>query len=283
MCCPSGPKAACGLSEEGVVLTLYVLYFLTCFMATTLGAISGIGGGVIIKPVMDAVSGMSVSAISFLSGCTLIAMSTVSLLRSRGGEVKIDPKQGTLLAVGSAAGGIAGKWLFDLVKSSFGNDSLVGAVQSVLMILLTLGVLAYVMNKSRIRTLHVSGWGACLCIGLALGVMGAFLGIGGGPIILAVLYYFFSMDSKTAALNSIYIILFSQTASFLSTVIQRRIPDFEPLSLVVMVAGGVLGGFVGRGFSKKMSSRQVDVLFRWALILIAAISCYNLWKYAERL
>lgn len=39
--------------------------FVICICATTLGAISGIGGGVIIKPVMDAVSGMSVSTISF--------------------------------------------------------------------------------------------------------------------------------------------------------------------------------------------------------------------------
>ena len=64
---------------------LYLFYFLICVTATTLGAISGIGGGVIIKPVMDALGGMSVSTISFLSGCTVLAMSVVSVLRSRGG------------------------------------------------------------------------------------------------------------------------------------------------------------------------------------------------------
>lgn len=262
---------------------LYLFYFLICITATTLGAISGIGGGVIIKPVMDALGGMSVSTISFLSGCTVLAMSVVSVLRSRGGEAKIDPKQGTLLALGGAVGGVAGKWVFDIVKSAFGNDGLVGSIQSVLMIILTLGVLIYVLNKSRIRTLRVTNSAACLAIGLALGLMSAFLGIGGGPINLAVLYFFFSMDTKTAALNSLYIILFSQTASFASTVLQGKVPEFDWITLAVMAVGGILGGFIGRAFSKKMSSRQVDILFRCMLILITAISCYNLYRYASML
>lgn len=255
--------------------------FFICLCATTVGAISGIGGGVIIKPVLDATSGMGVSAISFLSGCTVLAMTVVSLLRSRGGDVKIEARCGTLLALGGAAGGILGKWLFDFVKAAFGNDAVVGTAQSVLMVILTLGVLVYVLNKHRIRGLQVRNGGACAAIGLALGVLSAFLGIGGGPINLAVLYYFFSMDSKTAALNSLYVILFSQSASFLSTVLQGRVPEFSVPALVVMVVGGVTGGFLGRAVSKRMDNRKVDVLFRWMLLLITAISVYNLWRYAS--
>ena len=254
--------------------------FLICICATTLGAISGIGGGVIIKPVLDATSGMSVSAISFLSGCTVLAMTVVSLLRSRGGEVKIEKKQGTLLAIGGAAGGILGKWLFDFVKSAFGNDAVVGTAQSAVMVLLTLGVLVYVLNKHRVRSLRVENGAACVAIGLALGVLSAFLGIGGGPINLAVLYFFFSMDSKTAALNSLYVILFSQSTSFLSTVLQGKVPAFSVPALIVMMVGGVAGGFLGRSLSKKMDNRKVDILFRWMLVLITAISVYNLFRYA---
>ena len=255
--------------------------FVICICATTLGAISGIGGGVIIKPVMDAVSGMSVSTISFLSGCTVLSMSVVSLLRSRGDDVKIVPKQGTCLALGGAVGGLVGKWIFDMVKSAFANDGLIGTVQSVLMVILTVGVLIYVLNKQRIHTLRVTNAFACVVIGLALGILSSFLGIGGGPINLAVLYFFFSMDSKTAALNSLYVILFSQCASFLSTVIQGKIPEFSPLVLVVMIVGGVAGGFIGRAISKKLDNRKVDLLFRGMLILITAISCYNLFRYAS--
>ena len=44
------------------------------FIATIVGAISGIGGGVIIKPVMDAILKLPVETISFLSGTTVLAM-----------------------------------------------------------------------------------------------------------------------------------------------------------------------------------------------------------------
>ena len=80
-----------------------VIVVITAFIATILGSISGIGGGVIIKPVMDAILDLSASTISFLSGTTVLTMTIVSLLRSRGGETKVD-RRGTFLAVGGAVG-----------------------------------------------------------------------------------------------------------------------------------------------------------------------------------
>ena len=248
--------------------------FLVCILATTIGGISGVGGGVIIKPVLDAVSGLPVATISFLSGCTVLAMTITSMLRSIGGEAKVEPRRGTLLAIGAAVGGIVGKQLFDIVKDAGG--SAVSVAQQVLMILLTLGVLVYTMNRPRIRTLDVKNEAACVIIGLALGVLSSFLGIGGGPINLAVLYYFFSMDSKTAALNSLYVILFSQGASFLNTVIGQNVPVFEWSVLIAMVVGGVVGGTMGRSFSRRMDNKAVDKLFFWLLLVITGISVYNL-------
>lgn len=259
----------------------FVLYFLVCLIATTMGAISGVGGGVVIKPVFDAVAGMSVSQVSFLSGCTVLAMTIVSLLRSRG--EKIELKRGTLLAVGGAVGGLLGKAVFDWVKSLTGNDGLVGVVQSVIMILLTVGVGVYMAFREKIPTKNVQNAVLCTLIGLALGVMSAFLGIGGGPINLVVLYYFFSMDTKQAALHSIYVIFFSQAASFVSSLAMQNVPAFDPVALVVMVVGGVAGGFLGRAFNKKMSARQVDVLFSVLLAVITLISVYNLVHYASLL
>ena len=232
------------------------------------------GGGVIIKPVLDAVSGMPVATVSFLSGCTVLAMTITSMIRSRGGDVKVEPRRGTLLAIGAAIGGVAGKELFELVRAAGGMT--VSVAQQVMMIALTLGVLAYTLNRPRITARNVTHPVVCVCIGLVLGLLSAFLGIGGGPINLAVLYYFFSMDTKTAALSSLYVILFSQSASFISTVARGTIPEFEWPVLLVMVVGGILGGNLGRSISKKLSNSDVDQLFFWLLTVITAISCYNL-------
>lgn len=257
----------------------YLFYSLICLLATTLGAISGIGGGVIIKPVFDALAPLSVSQISFLSGCSVLAMSIVSLLSSKGGEAKIDKKRTTPLAVGSAVGGVVGKLLFDVVKCSAGNDGVVGVAQSAVMIVLTFGVLLYVLNKTRIKTNDVSSIALCLSIGLILGILSSFLGIGGGPINLAVLYFFFSMNTKTAALNSLYMIFFAQTASLIFTFASSSIPETDFITLAVMIISGILGGFIGRMINKKMSSKAVDILFRCMLITIVTISIYNLIRY----
>ena len=71
--------------------------------------------------------------------------------------------------------------------------------------------------RDSVRTLQLKRAAPCVVIGIFLGVMSSFLGIGGGPINLVVLYYFFSMAAKTAAQNSLYIILVSQITSLATT------------------------------------------------------------------
>ena len=253
---------------------LAVVYFLICLAATTVGGISGVGGGVIIKPVLDAVSGMGTAAVSFLSGCTVLAMTITSMIRSRGGSVKVEKRRGTLLAVGAAVGGILGKELFELVRASGG--AAVDVSQQSMMILLTAGVFVYTLKKDGIRTRSVGNAAACVLIGLVLGLLSAFLGIGGGPINLAVLSFFFSMDSKTAALNSLYVILFSQAASFLNSVVRNTVPGFDWFVLIAMCVGGVLGGILGRSISARLTNKGVDRLFLGLMAVITLISCYNL-------
>lgn len=49
---------------------MLAIVFAIAFFASTIGVICGIGGGIIIKPVMDAVGAVDVATINFLSGCT---------------------------------------------------------------------------------------------------------------------------------------------------------------------------------------------------------------------
>ena len=54
---------------------IYLVCCAVAFAACILGTICGMGGGIIIKPVLDATGVMAVSTITLLSGCTVIAMS----------------------------------------------------------------------------------------------------------------------------------------------------------------------------------------------------------------
>ncbi len=257
-----------------------MLNFIISFLSSVAGAICGIGGGVIIKPVLDMFGAGSVSAISFLSGCTVLSMSCYSVGKAMiAGDSQVNLKTGTPLAIGAAVGGVVGKSMFNTVKAMFANPDAVGGVQAICLAIITLGTLVYTLKKQSIRTRKISGTAICLVIGLMLGICSSFLGIGGGPINLVVLYYFFSMDTKTAAANSLYIILFSQITSLLSTLITRTVPDFELITLVLMVAGGILGGIIGRKINKKIVSATVDKLFIFLMVIIIAISIRNAFVF----
>lgn len=255
------------------------LFFLVSLSASVIGGICGVGGGVIIKPVLDAAGVMSVSSISFLSGCTVLSMSVISVLRNSRNRGMIDVRTSTPLAVGSVFGGIIGKSLFDILKFLLQNENHLGAVQAGLLLIVTLGALLYSVYSGRIRTCHVSSLAGCVLIGLALGAISSFLGIGGGPINLTVLFFFFSMDIKKAAANSLYIIMFSQLASLLQTLINGSVPPIRVLVLVFMVVAGVTGGIIGGHLNQKISEETVDRLFIGFMAVIIFINLYNIVKF----
>lgn len=259
---------------------LYILFWLISFGASIAGAICGIGGGVIIKPTLDAFGVLSVSTISFLSGCTVLAMTCYSVFKSKmSGESLIDMRTGTPLAIGAAIGGVAGKSMFQMLSGMFADKDMVGAVQAACLLIITLGTLVYTIRKDSIRTLKVNSMPACVTIGIVLGIFSSFLGIGGGPINLVVLFFFFSMDTKTAAQNSLYIILFSQITSLLNSLITRTVPEFSIWLLVLMVIGGILGGMSGRVINKKIDSKVVDKLFVFLMVVIIGINIYNIYQF----
>lgn len=258
---------------------LPVILFLICIIASSVGAIVGAGGGVIIKPVMDMLGLLPVSTVSFCSGCTVLAMSVSSLIRNRNDGIRLQLKTGTALALGAVFGGLSGQWLFDVVRTSFGNERMLGAIQSACLVVVTIVVLIYVKNKHKLTSKHVENFAASVLIGVTLGMISAFIGIGGGPVNVAVLFFFFSMDAKEAAKNSIYIIIFSQTSSILTAFASGTVPDFSWVNLIAMMAGGVGGALVGSAISKRMNNQGVEKLFQVLLYVITAIGCYNILKY----
>ena len=87
------------------------------------------------------------------------------------------------------------------------------------------------------------------------------------------------METKTAAQNSLYIILFSQIASLLNTLITRTVPEFAFGLLILMVAGGILGGAAGRIVNRKMDSAMVNKLFIGLMVIIMLICVYNIVQF----
>lgn len=255
------------------------IVFAIAFFASTIGAICGIGGGIIIKPVMDAVGAADVATINFLSGCTVLSMTCYSVIKSKiAGDSKIEPAIDTPLAIGAAVGGLVGRQMFSAVAAFFGDANIAGAVQAATLMVVTVGTLVYTLKKDSIATRQVTGAVPCIAIGLVLGISSSFLGIGGGPINLVVLFYFFTMSTKRAAQSSLYIILFSQATSTVST-IAGGVPNLDLLLLAGMAVCGILGGVAGRAANKRIDEGTVDKLFCGLMVAIILICAFNVFRY----
>lgn len=206
----------------------YLIIILVTFLASMIGAVCGIGGGVVIKPVLDAMGIMSVNTVSFLSGCTVLCMTCYSVgMNLKTKSIPIRMNISVPVSVGAAVGGVIGKSCFQSLRMMFENQEAVGKVQAACLLLLTFGTLLYTVNKKRIRTRTMDQTGFILLIGLILGIFSSFLGIGGGPFNLVFLSFFFSMETKEAAQTSLFIILFSQITSLCSTIIKHQVPEFQ--------------------------------------------------------
>lgn len=256
------------------------IIFAVCLCASTIGGICGIGGGVIIKPVLDALGLMSVSAISFLSGISAMMMAAISVFRQRKLHL-VEVRTGSLLAVGSIVGGIAGYSLFQAIRAAAQQDALVGMVQAILLGLVTLLTLVYsAFLRSRLRSYEVKAPAACIAIGCLMGLLSSFLGIGGGPINLAILYFAFSMTTKKAAANSLYIILCSQLANLVTYLVRGTVPAFPWPHLLIMAAAGFLGGMLGTRINRRISEKTTERLFSGLLAVIVLICVYNALRFA---
>ena len=133
-----------------------LICFFVSFLSSAVGAICGIGGGVVIKPVLDFVQMGSAGMINFLSGCTVLSMSLYSVgkaMLNRDGKVNL--AIGTPLALGATLGGVAGKKLFAMVNAFFPNGAMVGGVQAAILALITVGTLLYTVAKSKITWHHL--------------------------------------------------------------------------------------------------------------------------------
>lgn len=257
-----------------------ILFFFVSFLASVAGAICGIGGGVITKPALDATGVMGVAEVSFLSGCTVLVMAAISVYKSVRRKSLPDLKTTTPLAIGAAIGGILGKQIFEMIYQVVPDKDTVGMIQSALFFLTTVGTLLYHQKEQSIRTHQYKSITVCVGIGLLLGLISSFLGVGGGPINIVVLGFFFSAGIKEAAAGSLYVILFSQSASFLNSVVTRTIPNVNIWFLLFMVAGGIAGGLLGNKINAKIEPSGVRKLFRLLMIVVILISVYNFIRFA---
>jgi len=275
-------------------------------IATVLGAISGMGGGILMKPIMDGFGDFNAEVIGLLTSVTVLVMAVISTARqSRNkADIKIEIIPFVLLAVSSALGGVGGQILFGTLTGRASNES-VKAVQNVVLFIVVLFIIVYMLAKDkkvvtqtvsidgaemlelpqktveivpRIKPLMLKHPIAYVITGMCLGIVASFLGIGGGPMNVAVLIFLFGMNMKTAVLASLITIMASQSARLIT----MSITGFPSINtqiawvLVIMVITGAIGGLLGSFLQKKFSQKAVEICFNCVQVVVLALCVYNI-------
>ncbi|MBO0441191.1 sulfite exporter TauE/SafE family protein [Candidatus Enterococcus ikei] len=251
-----------------------IIYFIVIILANTVGAISGMGGGVIIKPVLDTLHFHSLAAISFYSSIAVLTMSIVSTLRQMKNGLKLQIPIAAFVSLGSVIGGITGNTVFESLLKLFSDEKYVQLVQIILTIVTLLFAFFYTkVGDARSFDLSQPIW--YVIIGLFLGFISTLLGIGGGPINVALLMLCFGIPIKEATVYSIITIFFSQAAKIVTIAQSTGFGRFDLSILCYVIPAAIIGGFVGALISGKISSEKVTQVYQIVIILVLLLNLWN--------
>lgn len=259
-------------------MTLSLIYAAVILVATTLGAFVGLGGGVIIKPVLDFIGAEPRMQVDFLSCVAVFTMSIVSTGKSIRNKVSFKKDIIIFVALGSILGGFLGSACMDWLEAA-ANSNNVRVIQAFALAALLAAVSIYVSKKR--FSFHIKNSFAVLFVGLMLGFIASFLGIGGGPINVAVLTLFFSMNVKESAVYSVAIIFFSQLSKLVTMFAASGVDAYAHQweTLIFILPAAILGGIIGSKFNRKFDDAVIRKVFVAAMILLVILNVYNGFSY----
>ena len=228
------------------------------------------GGGVIIKPVLDLLAKDSVAAISFYSTVAVFTMSLVSTWRQVKNGISLNWRLVAFISAGSILGGVGGNVVFEGLLLFLADESLVQLIQ----ITLTIVTLIFALLYSRFdwKNYHFDSLISYFLSGLVLGFLASLLGIGGGPINVSLLMLLFSFPIKVAT------IFFSQLAKIVTIAFGTGFGRYDLTMLFFVVPAAILGGLLGSRFNHLLAPKKVTLVFQAVIVLVLLINLYNGWQ-----
>ena len=219
------------------------LLFVTCGLtAGLLGGYLGLGGGIVMVPFLTVVLGMDIKAAVPVSVAAIVVNSLAAsneYLR----KGMVDLELVVVLALFSVIGNISGSLLQEVVPAR--------TVQLLLTFILIYTAFSLLRKHKTETRLHFADnrrkyFAACALIATLTGVLAALVGIGGGVILVPMLYVMIGLPLSTARGTSSLMIGFSAAAATAVYLLDDRV-DLSAVAPVVVgiIIGGKLGGYLG--------------------------------------
>jgi len=265
-----------------------------------LSGMFGVGGGFLLTPLLM-FSGIS-APIAVATGANQIVATSVSGALAQWRRSNIDFHMGAVLIAGGMVGALAGVLLLNLLREA-GQAGLIVSLTYVVLLgavgTLMLGESLRAWRRARAGTppasrrsgqhnwvhrlplklrfprsrLYISAIPP-LVIGAVVGLLTAFLGVGGGFIMVPAMIYLLRMPTNVVIGTSIFQIIF---VTAVVTVLHATLSGtLDVLLTLILAAGGVIGGQFGVRAGQKLRGEQLRALLAVVVLAVAIRLLFDL-------
>ncbi len=248
------------------------------FLIAIAAALTGVGGGIFTVPVLTLLYGFENTSAIGTSLAMIIftaAAATINYARQR----RIRYTTGVLLAITTTPGALLGAWLTTVLR-----EQELGLAFSFFLFAVAIRIIINSRRSSSesdeqkerttaLKSYQRSGFlwkkvSAGIIVGFFAGVASGLLGIGGGILVVPVMTFVLAIPIHMATATSMFTMIFTSLAGIL--------PHYEaghiaPDAMILLAAGAIFGAQVGAHISKRLSGKNLRLIFA-VMLLIAGLN-----------
>ena len=264
----------------------------------------GVGGGFLMTPLLIFLGVPPTVAVG--TGTNLIVASSVSGMMVHWRRGNVDFRMGALLFSGGIGGSWLGVWLFKALREAGQIDlvislfyvvflTVVGSLMGAESVRATLR-----RNTSRRRNAHQHNWFHGLpfklrfrrsklyvsalppiIVGFLMGLLAAFMGVGGGFIMIPVMIYLIGMPTSVVVGTSLFGIVVVSTVSSFAHAVQNHNVDI--ILALLLAVGAVIGAQYGSRFGQRIKGEYLRGLLAIMVLAVGGRLLYGLVARPEDL
>lgn len=266
---------------------LIILFF--GFIVGFMSGLFGVGGGFLMTPLLIFMGIPAATAVGTESVQILGSSVSGAIAHSR--KKNIDYEVGAFLLIGGIFGSTIGVILFNFFKESGNIDLIIkflyilflAIIGSLMLIESTLSLikekqikkkfkrkrnfLDYLPLKYKFRQsmIYISVL-MPIAIGVIVGFLAAFMGVGGGFVMVPAMIYLFGMGTVSAIGTSLFQIVFvTLNVSILHATFTFSV---DLILAIFLLIGGVIGAQYGSKFTSRFKGEQIRVLLAIIVIIV---------------
>jgi uncharacterized protein len=251
-------------------MSMLVAKILVGFIVGILIGLSGVGGGVLLLPVL--IFGLKVPAITAVGSDALFNFFTkipASLLHLKKGTVK--GKVVLALGVGSVPGSICGVKLLMHIRHLYGDGVNNFIKTAVGILLIIVPILLLFQKKIEESVAHrpptMKSFAGISLIGLVAGFLVGMTSVGSGSIIMMLLLLFYSFPPKVNVGTDI---LHAVILTGVTGLMHFRLGNVDPVLVVTLLIGSIPGGLIGSHLATRVPMLWLRRLLCTLLLLTGA-------------